>query len=63
MEKKCKMIGLLDTTGYESDQRVYSRGGCSKALKAGNALTQVIRKYVEKNGSNRTDGQFKRPHV
>ena len=27
MQKKCLLIGLLDTQGYESDQRVYSRGG------------------------------------
>lgn len=26
MEKRCIQIGLLDTKGYESDQRVYSRG-------------------------------------
>lgn len=53
MEKKCKVIGLLENTAYESDQRVYSRGG-SKAMKAGNPLNQVVRKY-EKNSCSRRD--------
>ena len=49
MQKKCLLIGLLDTQGYESDQRVYSRGGCAITVKAGNLRTQVIRKYERDN--------------
>jgi hypothetical protein len=43
--KRCIQIGILDTQGYELDNRVYSRGGCCVTLKAGNAKVKVIRKY------------------
>lgn len=58
MQKKCLLIGLLDTQGYESDQRVYSRGGVAITVKAGNLRTQVIRKYEtdKSSRSNRKHG-------
>ena len=45
MQKKCLLIGLLDTQGYESDQRVYSRGGVrnnSESRKPTNASDKEV---------------------
>lgn len=56
MQKKCLLIRLLDTQGYVSDQRVYSRGGCAITVKAGNPRIQVIRKY-ETDKSSRSNRQ------
>lgn len=58
MEKKCKLIGLLDTKGYESDQRVYGRGGCCNTIKHGNLRTQTIRRY-EKDNRDRSDREYR----
>lgn len=61
MEKNVKQIGVLDTKGYESDQRVYSRGGCCITLKAGNLRAKVIRRYESKIARSGREKSQKEP--
>ena len=54
MEKKCKMIGLIDPTGYEIEQRVYSRVGCCKAIRSRDYkdAAKVLRRYDRQNNKD-----------
>ena len=71
MEKRLKILGIIDAEGYELDNRVYSGGGISPCMTTGNAKKNVVRKYTLKelkteyevservktaNNSNRSDG-------
>lgn len=58
MEKKCIEIGLLDEKGYEQNNRVYSRGGCSQTVVTANARIKTIRKY-EKDKSSRSNRKYR----
>lgn len=44
-EKKIIMLGVMDSQGYELDNRVYSAGGALPTQRAGNARITVVRKY------------------
>ena len=57
--KRCIQIGIINTQGYELDNRVYSRGGCCVTLKAGNVKVKVVRKYETSDcsGWHRKNGQ------
>ena len=57
MEKRLKILGIIDADGYELDNRVYSGGGISPCMTTGNAKKNVVRKY-----GNRSDGQLKGSH-
>ena len=48
--KKLIMLGILDEEGYESDNRIYGRGGVSPTEKAGNMRIKVVRKYDKERG-------------
>ena len=56
------VVGMLSIEGFEQDNRVYFRGGCSPTERAGNSTINVIRKYKE-NNRNRTDGQYSRSYI
>ena len=43
--KELIMIGIVDTEGYELDNRVYSADGVSPTQRHGNARITVLRKY------------------
>lgn len=47
--KKVVRLGVLSDEGYEINQRVYYRGGCSIAFNLTNAKVKVVRKYDKKN--------------
>ena len=58
MGKELKLLGVVDESKYELDNRVYSpRGGCP-TLKAENAKIRTIRRY-EKDNSGRSDRQHR----
>ncbi len=46
------MLGVLDTKGYELDNRVYYRGGCSPCISTITAQKMCVRKY-KKNDKNK----------
>lgn len=54
MGKELTLIGVIDDSGYELENRVYSRGGQSPTLKAGNAKIRTVRRY-EKDNRTRCD--------
>lgn len=58
MEKRCIQIGMIDLEGFEQNNRVYSRGGCSQTLTTGGARVQIIRKY-EKDKSSRSNRKYR----
>ena len=57
MGKELKLLGVIDDSGYELENRVYSRGGQCPTLKAGNAKIRTIRHYPFR--SNREKSQKK----
>lgn len=50
--KRCLRIGLLDTAGFEIDNRVYSKCGCCTTLRANNPLAMMVRRYGKKTKDN-----------
>ena len=58
MEKKLKLIGIIDKDRFELDNRVYSRGGCNPTLKAGNAHVQIIRRQNNEKKENKNHRRY-----
>lgn len=50
--KRCLQIGLLDTVGYEINNRVYSKRGCCTMLRANNPMALMVRRYGKKTKDN-----------
>lgn len=46
--KKGIVIGIIDENGFEQENRVYFRGGCSPTSRAGNPKMLTIRRYEKK---------------
>ena len=57
--KKLIMLGVLDSNGYELDNRVYFKGGICPCISTITAQKMCVRKYerIENKRNNRQHGQ------